>query len=190
MTNMHHALLAARSEFYERSQVTAEFLHYVGRHGLALGRISGFAGAAGILPVVDCGGGRFDWDAPGDMIQAFICEAYAEDGESVIDLVAWPLDRPEHVMTMFGRAPLLGLWEVMNPATYYGGKPLRMHRTPLEWLQSGCRGAAIVRKEAAAPILFGLDGAIAAADQSHARELHEVISMVIPKGKIVVPRAA
>jgi hypothetical protein len=190
MTDMHYALLAARSEFYERSQVTAEFLHYVRRHGLELRRISGFAGATGIVPVVDCGGGRFDWDAPGDMIQAFICEAYAEDGETVIDLVAWPVNQPSKVLTMLGRVPLLGLWEVMNPATYYGGKPLRMHRTPLDWLQSGCRGAAIVRKEAAAQILFGLVGAIAAADQNHARELHQVISMMIPKGKIVVPRAA
>ena len=54
MMDMHHALLAARAEFYERSQVTAEFLHYVGRNGLELGRISGFAGATGVLPVVDC----------------------------------------------------------------------------------------------------------------------------------------
>jgi hypothetical protein len=185
MMDMHHALIAARAEFYERSQVTAEFLHYVGRHSLELGRISGFAGATGILPVADCGGGRFDWEAPGDMIEAFICEVYAEDGESVIDLVAWPLDRPRHVMTVFGRAPLLGLWEAMNPATYYGGKPLQMHRTPLEWLQSGCRGAAVVRPSLAAPFLFNLEGAIAGKDPRHSRQLLDLIRSVVDDKKVV-----
>jgi hypothetical protein len=185
MMHMHHALIAARAEFYERSQVTAEFLHYVGRHSLELGRISDFAGATGILPVADCGGGRFDWGAPGDMIEAFICEAYAEDGETVIDLVACPLDRPKYIMTMFGRAPLLGLWEAMNPATYYGGKPLQMHRTPLEWLQSGCRGAAVVRPSLAAPFLFNLEGAIAGKDLRHSRHLLDLIRSVVDDKKVV-----
>lgn len=142
MMDIDSALVAARAEFYDRSHAHPEFIHYVRHHGLELGRISGFAGATGMLPVVDCGQGRFGWDAPGELIQAFICEAYAEDGETVIDLVAWPTDRPGYVLTMFGRAPILGLWEAMNPATYFGGKALQMHRTPLEWLQSGCRGSS------------------------------------------------
>jgi hypothetical protein len=187
MTEMHHALIAARAEFYERAQPTPEFLKYVGRNGLELDRIRGFAGATGILAIVDCGGGRFDFEAPGEMIQAFICEAYAEDGESVIDLVAWPPDRPKHVMTMFGRAPLLGLWEAMNPATYYGGKPLQMHRTPIEWLQSGCRGAVIVRPTLAARLLFDIDGAIAGRDRQHARELLGLLRTVVSADKVVWP---
>ncbi|HEY8577178.1 MAG TPA: hypothetical protein VIL88_12650 [Devosia sp.] len=190
MISIDNVLLAAREEFYDRADAHPEFIHYVCHHGLELGRISGFAGAMGIVPVVDCGSGRFDFDAPSEMIQAFICEAYAEDGETVIDLVAWPVDRPKHVMTMFGRAPILGLWEAFNPASYYGGKPLQMHRTPLEWLKAGCRGAAVVRPVLAARLLFELEGAVAAADQRHAQELHQIISMVIPKGKVVVPRAA
>ena len=185
MTDMHSALIAARETFYERSRATPEFLHYVRRHGLELGRISGFAGATGILAIVDCGNGRFDWEAPGELTPGFICEALAEDGETVIDLVAWPLDRPATVLTMFGRAPLLGLWEAMNPATYFGGKALQMHRTPLEWLQAGCRGAAVVRPEAAARLLFDLDGAIAGRDERHRRQLLALVRSVVDDNKVV-----
>lgn len=185
MMDMHHALIVARQSFYERSYATADFLYYVRRHGLELGRISGFAGATGILPIVDCGSARFDFEAPGELSAGFICEALAEDGETVIDLVAWPLDRPTTVLTMFGRAPLLGLWEAMNPATYFGGKPLQMHRTPLEWLQAGCRGAAVVRPSAAARLLFELDGAIAGKDERHRRQLVDLLRSVVDDRKIV-----
>lgn len=185
MTSIDHAVIAACSEFYDRSLPHREFQHYVRQHGLELGRISGFAGATGILPVVDCGRDRFDWDAPGEMIQAFICEALAEDGETVIDLIAWPLSSAAKVMTMFGRTPLLGLWEAMNPATYFGGKPLQMHRTPLEWLQSGCRGAAVVRPASAARLLFDIDGAIAGKDPRHAKQLRDLIHTVVDDRKVV-----
>lgn len=185
LMEMDSALIAARAEFYDRALPHREFQHYVRCHGLELGRISGFAGATGMLPVVDCGHGRFDWGAPGQLVQAFVCEAYAEDGGTVIDLVAWPIDRPQVVMTMFGRAPLLGLWEAMNPSTYFGGKPLQMHRTPLEWLQAGCRGAAVVRPALAARLLFDIDGAIAGKDPSHVRRLRELIHTVVDDHKVV-----
>jgi hypothetical protein len=185
LMGMDSALIAARAEFYDRALPHREFQHYVRQNGIELGRISGFAGATGILPVVNCGQGRFDWDAPGQLVQAFICEAYAEDGETVIDLVAWPIDRPQLVMTMFGRAPLLGLWEAMNPSTYFGGKPLQMHRTPLEWLQAGCRGAAVVRPASAARLLFDIDGAMAGKDQRHTRQLRDLIHTVIDDHKVI-----
>jgi hypothetical protein len=187
MMHIDNALVAARAEFYDRAYAHPEFIRYFHQHRLEFDRISGFVGATGILPIVDCGQGRFDWDAPGEMIQSFICEAYAEDGETVIDLVAWPLDRATTVLTMFGRAPLLGLWEALNPATYFGGKPLQMHRTPLEWLQSGCRGAAVVRPVQAARLLFDLNGAVAGKDRRHARELLHLIRGVVHPGKVLGP---
>ncbi len=187
MMNMYSALTAARETLYDSSRTTPEFLHYVRHHGLELGRISGFAGATGILPIVDCGNGRFDWEAPGELIPGFVCEALAEDGETIIDLVAWPLERPTTVLTMFGRAPLLGLWEAMNPATYFGGNALQMHRTPLEWLQAGCRGAAVVRPASAARLLFGIDGAVAGKDRQHARELLHLIRGVVGPDKVRWP---
>jgi hypothetical protein len=180
-----HALLAARADFYERAWAHPRFLHYVRHHSLELARINGFAGATGILPVVDCGQGRFDWDAPGELMEAFVCEAYAEDGETVIDLVAWSTKDPTHILTMFGRAPILGLWEALNPATYFGGKALQMHRTPLEWMQSGCRGAAVVRPTSAARLLFDVEGAIAGKDPRHSRYLLELIRGVVDDRKVV-----
>ena len=38
-----------------------------------------------------------------------VIEAYAADGETVIDLVAWPIANPTDVHTLCGAAPMLGL---------------------------------------------------------------------------------
>ncbi|WP_206524703.1 hypothetical protein [Devosia sp. 1566] len=185
MMSIDHALLAAREEFYERAWAHPKYMHYVRQHGLQLARINGFAGATGMLPVVDCGGGHFDFEAPGELVEAFICEALGEDGESVIDLVAWPVNRPTTVMSMFGRAPVLGLWEAVNPSTYFGGKALQMHRTPLEWLQSGCRGAAVVVPHLAARFLFDVEGPIAGKDERHRRQLLDLVRSIVDDRKII-----
>ena len=185
MMSIDHALLAARAEFYERAWAHPKYVHYIRQHGLQLARISGFAGATGMLPVVDCGGGKFDFEAPGELVEAFICEALGGDGESVVDLVAWPINRPTTVLSMFGRAPVLGLWEAVNPSTYFGGKALQLHRTPLEWLQSGCRGAAVVVPHLAARFLFDVEGAVAGKDRRHARELLELIRSIVKPDKVV-----
>src|SRR5688572_3189661 len=104
-------LLVARAELYERAETTRQYVDYVQRHGLDLDRIADFAGATGILNVVDCGNGRFDWTARGEAFTAFVLEVLGEDGETVVDIAAWPLERPATVLTMFGAAPVLGLWE-------------------------------------------------------------------------------
>ncbi|RUT28499.1 hypothetical protein EMQ25_16080 [Arsenicitalea aurantiaca] len=186
MTAIGHALLAARHELYELAWANPTYLAYVHQHRLDPGALAAFAGATATLSVVDCGNGRFDWEAPGDRLDVFVCEALDADGEATLDLVAWPLNRPSHVLTMFGRAPLLGLWEAMNPATYFMGKSLVMHRTPLDWLKSGCSGAVILNSRLAARLFLDIEGSIAARDQAHARELVQIARSVVDERRIVV----
>ena len=106
-------------------------------------------------------------------------EAFGPDGQTVADLVAWPLAHPEHVMTMFGRCGLLGVWEALGPATYFMGGALNLYRTPLDWLREGCRGAAIVVPSIAAQQLVDAPGFIAAQDHRHGRELVQLLQAVI-----------
>ena len=54
---------------------------------------------------------------------AAVVEVFAADGETVLDLAAWPLGAPERVCTMFGRAPALGLAAARNPATSRPSRP-------------------------------------------------------------------
>ncbi|MDB5507115.1 MAG: hypothetical protein JWR75_1753 [Devosia sp.] len=180
------SILAAQSEFYDRAITTKAYLAYVRQHGIDVRRITDFAGATGLMEIVDCGNGRFDWTGLGISTTGFVCEAIDADGETVIDLVAWPIERPTQVMTMFGRAALLGLWEAVNPATFCLGKSLTMHRTTLEWLVAGCQGAAVVHSGRAAWAFLDIPGPIAARDRIHAAKLLDIARTVVDETQIVV----
>jgi hypothetical protein len=184
--NLH--LLRARFDYHNRAEreiASRAYLDYVRQHQLEMSRVFGFAGACAVLPICDCGKGRFDFLA--NAVPGFVCEAFAEDGETIIDLVAWPLDRPHHVLTMFGLAGLLGAWQAFGGATYFMGGVLRIHRTALDWLRSGCNGAAIVTKHVAAKQLLEVPGRIAAVDYAHGREIDRLIRSAVDFNKIVVP---
>lgn len=148
-----------------------------------------FAGMGAVVPIVDCGNGRFDFhEGHQDAFQAFVCEAIDADGESIIDLVAWHVDRPAQVLSMFGRVGLLGLWEAVSAAGSVFNSPLPVHRTPLDWLKAECRGAAVVDRRLAGPLLLNISAGIAACcDERHGRELKAMLDAATPRTRIVVP---
>ncbi len=181
-------LLFARGELLKRALPGACFLDYVRRHGLDLSRIERFAGATAVAPIIDCGNRRFEFgDGHRDATPGFIVEARGADGETVIDLAAWPLDRPDHPMSMFGRVGLIGVAAAMNPTTYIFDKPLVIHRSPIDWLRSGCAGAAMVDPRRAAWELIDCPGRIAGQDAAHARQLLEIANSVINRSRFVAP---
>ena len=139
-----------------------------------------------MLPVLDCGKGRFDFVGHGEPVEAFVLEVLDFDGETHLDIAAWPLCDPGRVLTMFGRAPLIGMWAALNPATYYMGKALVMHRTPLEWLMSGCSGAAVLVPRLAARQLIDLPGPLAARDHRHGLQLRKLMLSVVETDRIVL----
>lgn len=164
------------------------YRNYIRLHEIDQALVCGFAGACVVRNVMDCGNQRFDFaNGEAEQLPAFVCEAFGSDGESLVDLVAWPLDSPNKVMSMFGRCGLLGAWEAMNPATYFMDSSLVMHRTPLEWLQAGCRGAVVVTPYVAARMFLDLPGKIAARDDIHGRQLEALRRSVLPKDQILVP---
>lgn len=180
-------ILLARAELYSLAGFTRELAAYFRKHNLNPEHIAGFAGGHGIIDVVDCGNSRFDWSAPGDPFPAFVCEAYSGDGETTIDLVAWPINRPGAVLSMFGSAAWLGAWAAWNPASYSFGKALTIHKNPLDWLKSGCTGAAVVNPRLAARELIDLPGPIAARDRKHGRELLAMAQALVDRNRILVP---
>ncbi len=180
----------ARSEFYERADrrlFCPKYAEYVRTHRLDVDRIRAFAGLSSVMPIVDCGKGRFDFVGHGEPVEAFVVDVLDFDGETHLDIAAWPLDDPGHVLTMFARAPLMGMWAALNPATYYLGKALVIHRTPLEWLTSGCSGAAVLVPQLAARLLIDLPGPVAARDMAHGRELLALAESVVDPRRILVP---
>ena len=153
--------------------------------------IAAFIGGYGLASIIECGGNRFEFADLNESAQpsfdAFVFEAFDADGETVIDLVSWRPDEPSHVLSMFGRCGLVGLWEAMGPATYFMGGFLTMHRTPLDSLKAGCKGAAVVTSSIAARQLVDIPGRVAARDQAHGRQLSQLLQSVVDPNKIIVP---
>lgn len=116
------------------------------------------------------------------------CEAIAEDAEAVLDVVAWPVDQPERWWTLGGLAPALGMAHAVNPASYAFGSPLRLHRTPLRWLQAGCDGAVVLDRHMGARWLLDVPASrIATEDQAHARESVAAMDALVRRQRFVVP---
>ncbi len=75
---------------------------------------------------------------------AVVIEVLDTDGETVIDLAAWPIGAPERILTMFGCAPALGIAAAANPATYILDWPLPVLRSGLDWLKADGRAFVIL----------------------------------------------
>ena len=188
--NPYILLLGARADLYGITllpECQESSFQYLRHNRLDVSTFDGAIGGYGVLPVRECGNGRFDFAHDGMGPLCFVCEAIGRDGETVTDLVAWPVDDPFHVMTMFGACALVGEWEADNPATYFMESPLVMHRTPLDWLKAGCRGAAVVTPHRAARFLLDVPGRIAAQDYEHGRDLNSLIAGLFPAERDLIP---
>ena len=83
---------------------------------------------------------------------AFVMAVHDVDALSVVDLIAWPIWRPEEFATYFGFAGLLGGDAAVNPASFIEA-PCPIWATPLAWLQADLRGCVVLNPRLAAPIL-------------------------------------
>lgn len=106
--------------------------------------------------------GRFTFADRGDpgAVEAAVVEAIADGAETVVDLVAWPANAPDKILSLLGRAAVLGEAWAASPSSYFGGVPLRLFRTPLAWLRAECRGAAVVDMKGAARWRMDLDAKV------------------------------
>jgi len=190
MTAVELALLEMRAAFHERAGCS---MAYTRSQNIVLKDLAGAVGAFGIAPIAECGNGRFEFAEARSAAstQALILEAFGADGETVVDLVGWPLDDPTRLLTAFGRCGLVGLAEAHCGSTYFMGAALDVHLSPRDWLVAGCRGAAIVDPHRAAMQLVEAPGRIAARNQQHGRQLINLLrSAVDPSTKVVVPSSA
>ena len=54
-----------------------------------------------------------------DGIPVAVCEVLGDDAETVIDLVAWPIMRPDKFATALGAAGGLGADQAKKPSTFF-----------------------------------------------------------------------
>ena len=179
----------ALSEIYDRESPRLATVDYIAEHGIDINKVAGFCGSPTVLPITLLPNERFDLpDHGAEAAAGVVIEAIDADGDTVIDLVAWPVADPTDVHTLLGQSPMVGLWAAFNAATYTFDYPLIMRRTPLDWLKADCDGAAIIIPSLAARAFLDLPGRIGAADLAHQRELKGLLHEMIRAVEIVSPK--
>jgi len=114
----------------------------------------------------------------------FILAVHAIDAETAIDLIAWPIRRPEMFAPHFGYAGLLGGDAAVNPASFVDA-PCPIWATPLSWLQADLRGCVVLDPCLGAPILRQAPGPFQCENTDHAKWL--VDSGAIAMSELWVP---
>jgi hypothetical protein len=178
-----------RAELYDTPS-TAEWLRYWRSLGCDHRTVEAHCGALIVKPVQFFPGRRFDFveeDSGKPGIPSAIIEVVAADGETSVDLCAWPIGRQDKFATAFGFGGILGAGQIENPATYFGGGKLRAHRTPESWLRAGCVGFVPLDQNSCARAVSACPGAIVAEDVEHGRELARLLHPFFDPAKILFP---
>ena len=184
-----HALDA----LYDLDRPRLESVDYMAAYGIDLNRVAHHCGLPTVLPIMLLAHRKFDFpDGHGaESTEGCVIEARAEDGETVIDLVAWPISNPRDVRSLIGVVSILGLRQAFNASTYVCGYPLVMHRTGLDWLQADCHGAAVVTPKLAALTFLditNMGGRFGGQDAAHAHELKKMLQALVDQVEIVAPK--
>jgi hypothetical protein len=180
-------LFSARVELNCRAEPTVGWLDYVRNRAIDIETVARFAGLIAVTHCIFFDHRRFDFADPAEREAepAAVIEALGDDGASVIDLVAWPLEAPGRFASLFGNVLMLGATRVTDPATYFGGQHLQLYKNPLRWLQAGCGGGVIVDPHGARLKLRAATGPIAGEDLDHARAIQKLTQL--PPQRILAP---
>jgi hypothetical protein len=187
--------MALALEFNLRSEPQLELARWLESEGVDVSRALNVAGPIVERDIVVFPGAMFDFAAPGseDSVRAVVHLAVGEDAETPIDLVAWTRERPNRILRCLGVAQAIGIDQLVNPASYFAGRPVRVHRSALAWLASGCDGVVPLDRAAMRNRLdflaLELDGCrLAAESLEHGRALRTELAPLPARVRIVVPR--
>jgi hypothetical protein len=136
----------------------------------------------------------FDFAAPDDphAIRAVVHVVHGDDAVAPVDLVAWTRDRPDRALLCLAAGVALGVDQIQNPASYFAGKPLQIHRTPLAWLRAGCQGIVVLSADGVLDRLDRLPPRsepykLLAEDLDHGVELRRLLAPLRPRVRLFVP---
>lgn len=174
-------LIQLRSEFERRGWPTESYCKYMRWSGL--NKVDREISAHGAMPIItdviwhphmgrDC----FTFAPQGPLVAgdaAVVFEVIGEDGETVVDMCAWSVEDPWRFATALRRADIAGEYWITAGARE--NDVLRVHRTPLAWMKSGCDGVVILERDFDAQKFTQWWGKIAGEDERHARELAQVL---------------
>lgn len=181
-------ILQMRRELYRRGEWTPDAEAYSKELRLDRRTVEAHAGIFAVCLLKfygsNTGESIFDFDPSG--IPSAVIEAFAFDGHTVIDLIAWPLHAPGHYASAVREADMLGITNMLKR----GGVPLVVHRTPEQWLASGCEGCVVINHEWGGYWLNRAGGPFVARDIAHGREIRDALGRDAARHRIMVPEKA
>ncbi len=157
---------------------------YLHRHGVDLKTALALAGPICLHPVRFGRRNIFSFHIDGE--PALVAIVHDTDAETEIDLVAWAANDPSRFGTFLGATGVLGADQVINPASYFLGRPLACHRTPLAWLAAGCSGIVVLSASKARPLLVRRLGSLLAEDAAHACALVRALSPALTPDDVLI----
>ena len=200
------AAMAAAAEFIAKSEPNTDLNRWLASRGVDVMYAWNVAG-----PICDHDAtlwprGIFNFTAPEAEDETFSEAELAEranhvravvhivrdvDDETPVDLIAWQPQQPARIFRHLGDAVMLGASQLANPASYFGGEPLPVHRSALDWFVAGCRGVVILDPKEFLVRLSALPErpggyALVAADLPHAKLLRASIGNV-GRVQVLVP---
>ena len=122
--------------------------------------------------------GRYTPVVTGEFAFIFACQTM----DGVSDLAAWQ-PSTGRLMTRLGAVGVLGQREAEDARDDINARPVRVWRTPLNWLRAGRRGVVIIDREIGAYILSDLP---VIPDAEHGRALKR---LRVPGPRVIRPAA-
>jgi hypothetical protein len=188
--------LAAAMEFNLRSQPQLDLARWLEGKGVDLSNALNITGPLVEHDIILFSQGLFDFAEPGleDVVRAVVQVAVDSNVETPLDLVAWTRDYPDRIYRCLGAASSLGIDQLLNPASYFGGRPLIVHRSPLAWLVAGCKGIVpldyrAIRNDLTWRLPAVRNLRLAAESLAHGRALRDALAPLPARVRILVPRA-
>jgi len=185
-------LLAMRAQIYDvlPTRVGNAYRQSI---GLDHATIEATCGVIIVAPVQYFPDRSFDLIEDGETggVLSAIIEVFDADARTIIDLLAWPLDRPDKFARALGRGDGLAIWQVLDPGAYAYSpeKALRVHRTPEAWLHARCQGVVILNPLTAPRWLSASPGLLLAEDLNHGREIARLLHPFFDSRRILAPLA-
>jgi hypothetical protein len=182
-------LLAMRAQIYD-TLPTREGNAYRASLGIDHATIEAACGVVVVAPVQYFRDRSFDLIEDGEAgFLSAIIEVFDADARTIIDLVAWPLNRPDKFATALRRGDGLGIWQVLDAGSYAYSpeRALRVHRTPESWLRARCQGVVILNTPSAPRWLAAAPGPLLAEDLDHGREIGRLLHPLFDPRRILAP---
>jgi hypothetical protein len=188
-------MVHARIQFMDLALPTLDGNQWLAAQPIDVLHATNIAGPIVEMEISTMPGDIFSFVETGDGFLAFVQMVFGRDAATPIDFIAWTRDKPWRVYRYFGYADALGVDQLYNPSSYFGGAGIVVRRSPVDWLFANCSGLVILDRNEFANRLRAASNVIphcrvVGDSVAHARDLAKTLSPLPRNVELFVPSKA